>query len=69
MFTQSIDYLAVSVDEALEPVNIVVTENTEEDVDYINYHYVDEECDEEFYENLKSGKFRHIYKKKPVLSI
>ena len=58
MFSQNIDYLAASFHEALEPVNNIETANTEEEeVDSINYHFVDQSFDEEFYKNLKSGKF------------
>lgn len=69
MFTQNIDRLAASVDEALGPVNIIVPENTEEDVDSIKYHFVDKELDEEFYESLKSGKFRHMYLREKLFSL
>ena len=62
MFNQKIDCLAASVGGALGPVNIIETGDTEKDVDSVDYHYVDQEFDEEFYENLASGKFWHIYK-------
>ena len=61
MFDENIDTLAASVDESLEPVNIIETGNIEEDVYSIDYHYVDQIFDEEFNENLKSGKFWQIY--------
>ena len=57
MFDENIEALAASVDDSLGPVNIIETGNIEEDVDSIDYHYVDQIFDEEFYENLKSGKF------------
>ena len=67
MFDENIDTLAASVDESLEPVNIIETGNIEEDVDSIDYHYVDQMFDEELYENLKSGKFWQIHYKFPLI--
>ena len=62
MFSQNIDYLTASVHEALEPVNNIGTANTEEEeVDSINCHFVDQIFDEEFYKNMKSGKFWLFY--------
>ena len=61
MFDENIDTLAASVDGSLGPVNIIETGDIEEDVDSIDYHYVDQIFDEELYENLKSGKFWQIY--------
>ena len=57
MFDENIEALAASVDDSLGPVNIIETGNIEEDVDSIDYHYVDQIFDEKLYENLKSGKF------------
>ena len=61
MFNENIDALATSVGDSLGPVNIIENGNIEEDVDSIDYHYVDKIFDEELYENLKSGKFWQIY--------
>ena len=60
MFDQNINCLAALVDDSLGPVNIIETGNIEEDVDSIDYHFVDQIFDEELYENLKSGKFWHM---------
>ena len=62
MFSQNIDILAASVHEAWEPINNIETPNTEEEeVDSISYHFVDQIFDEEFYKELKSGKFWLFY--------
>ena len=62
MFSRNIDILAASVHEAWEPINNIETPNTEEEeVDSISYHFVDQLFDEEFYKELKSGKFWLFY--------
>ena len=63
MFSQNIDCLATSVNKVLGPEHIIETGDTEEDVGSVDYHFVDQEFDEDFYENLASGKFWHICNK------